>query len=339
MENVIRIPYPVLCQKVASALVTAGVSPEMAALESQIMAESDVLGVPSHGVRMLPGLLAALKDGRVTAQPRIQIKRELGATSLVDGGNGPGRSMSCRAMDDALARARQFGLGACLVMNTTHWGRAHAYAYRAARQGMVGLCSTNAIPTMAGWGATTRVLGNNPLAIGIPRADPDSPVVLDMAMSQAAVGKVGTCLREGTDIPPGWGLDAQGQPSTDAKAILGGAVLPFGGHKGAGLAVMLELLTAALSGGSFGHEIRAGDASGIDPHASKLFVALNPEAFGGTELLTRRVADYLGYLDQVAAPFTWPGERGWAARDTNLIQGVPLHADIVAQLAEIGLLL
>lgn len=339
MENVVRITYPVLCQKVARALMAAGVSPEMAALESQIMAESDLLGVPSHGVRMLPGLLGALKDGRVTVQPRIQVKRELGATSLMDGDNGPGRSMSCRAMDDAVSRARQFGMGACLVMNTTHWGRAHAYAYRAARQGMVGLCSTNAIPTMAGWGATARVLGNNPLAIGIPRADRDSPVVLDMAMSQAAVGKVGTCLREGTDIPPGWGLDAQGQASTDAKAILGGAVLPFGGHKGAGLAVMLELLTAALSGGPFGNEIRAGDASGIDPAASKLFVALNPEAFGGTELLTQRVADYLGYLDQVAAPFTWPGERGWAARDANLIRGVPLHVDIVAQLAEIGVVL
>jgi len=339
MENVVRITYPLLCQKVASSLMSAGVAPEIAALESQIMAESDLLGVPSHGVRMLPGLLAALKDGRVTRQPRIQFKREFGATSLMECDNGPGRSTSCRAMDDAVSRARQFGIGACLAMNTTHWGRAHSYAYRAARQGMVGLCTTNAIPTMAGWGATTKVLGNNPLAVGIPRADCDSPLVLDMAMSQAAVGKVGTFLREGTDIPHGWGLDAKGQPSTDAKAILGGAVLPFGGHKGAGLALMLELLTAALSGGPFGNEIRAGDASGIDPDASKLFVALNPEAFGGTELLTQRVGDYLGYLDQVASPFTWPGERGWAARDANLIQGVPLHVDIVAQLAEIGAVL
>ena len=339
MENVVRITYPLLYEKVTSALMAAGVAHEIAVLESQIMAESDLLGVPSHGVRMLPGLLAALKDGRVRVQPRVQYEREFAATSLIDGDNGPGRSMSCRAMDDAVARARQFGIGACLAKNTTHWGRAHSYAYRAARQGMVGLCSTNAIPTMAGWGATVKVIGNNPLAIGIPRTDGDSPLVLDIAMSQAAVGKVGTYLREGTEIPPGWGLDAKGQPSTDAKAILGGAVLPFGGHKGASLALMLELLTAALSGGSFGNEISAGDASGIDTDASKLFVALNPEAFGGTARLTQRVADYLGYLDQVASPFTWPGERGWAARDANLIQGVPIHMDIVAQLAEIGVVL
>lgn len=339
MNDITRIAYPVLCQKVTSALATAGVPLAIAEQEAQVMVESDLLGVPSHGVRMLSALLTALKDGRVKAQPNVHVIREFGATSLLDGDYGPGRSTSCRAMDDAVERARQFGIGACLAVHTSHWGRAHAYAYRAARQGMVGLCSTNAIPTMAAWGATSKVIGNNPLAIGVPRADNDSPLVLDMAMSQAAVGKVGTCLREGTDIPPGWGLDANGQASTDAKAILAGAVLPFGGHKGAGLALMLELLTAALSGGPFGHEMTARDSSGIDPDASKLFVALNPEAFGGLSVLTQRVTDYLGYLAQVAEPFTWPGERGWAARDANVVQGVPLHAEIVAQLAAIGLVL
>ena len=135
MENVVRIPYPVLCQKVASALVTAGVSPEMAALESQIMAESDVLGVPSHGVRMLPGLLAALKDGRVTAQPRIQIKRELGATSLVDGGNGPGRPWRAGvhrpACQQALCTTESRGLrrhGTAHASGGRHWTSAVAQA-------------------------------------------------------------------------------------------------------------------------------------------------------------------------------------------------------------------
>lgn len=337
MNAATRIALPVLCQKITTALIAAGVPADMAELEAQIMAESDLLGVPSHGVRMLPGLLAALKDGRVKAQPTIQFTRQFAATSMLDADNGPGRSTACRAMDDAVERARQFGIGACLAVHTTHWGRAHAYACRAARQGLVGLCSTNAMPTMAGWGATSRVLGNNPLAVGIPRADADAPLVLDMAMSQAAVGKVGTSLREGKLVPQGWGLDAHGQPSTDARAILGGAVLPFGGHKGAGLALVMELLTAALGGGAFGNEITAGDRSGIDPNASKLFIALNPEAFGGLDVLTQRVTDYLGYLGEVAAPFTWPGERGWTTRDTNLVQGVPLHAEIVAQLADIGM--
>jgi len=339
MNDIRRIAYPVLCQKIAAALADAGVPAEMAWLEAQVMCEADLLGVPSHGVRMLPGLLAAIQRGRVTVAPQVRFLREFAATSLLDGDNGPGRATACRAMDDAVARAHQFGIGACLALNTTHWGRAHAYAYRAARQGMVGLCCTNAMPTMSGWGATTKVLGNNPLAIALPRAERDAPLVLDMAMSQAAVGKIATYLRDGLPIPQGWGLNDKGQPSTDAKAILGGAVLPFGGHKGAGLSLMIELLTAALSGGALGNEIRSGDSSGIDPQSSKLFIALNPEAFGGLETMTRRVTDYLSYLAAAAPPFTWPGERGWEARNTNLIQGVPLHREIVEQLQAVGVLL
>lgn len=343
MNEISRFDYAVLCRQVATALRSASVPDDIAILEAEVMAEADLLGVPSHGVRMLPGLLAGLKDGRVKSAPNIQFKREFGATSLMDGDNGPGRTISCRAMDDAMRRARQFGIGACLTLRVSHWGRAHAYAYRAARQGLVGICVTNAISSMAAWGATGKVIGNNPLAVGVPRQDPERPLVLDMAMSQAAVGKVGTWLREGKELPQGWGLDANGKPSNDAKAILdGGAVLPFGGHKGAGLALIIELITAALAGGSFGNEIMSGDQTGLDSDSCKLFIALDPAAFGGQEVMTQRVNDYLAYLNRVASatvPFTWPGERGWAERDLNLIQGVPLHAEIVAQLAAAGVIL
>lgn len=337
-----RMPFDRLCHAVARALLTLGVEEETARLEAAVMAEADLQGVPSHGVRMLPGLLQALRDTRVKAVPQIRILREFGATCLLDGDNGPGRYVACQAMDRAIALARQFGAGVCLAIHTSHWGRAHHYATRAAGQGMVGICTTNGMPCMAVWGAKGRVIGNNPLAIAIPRGETEPPVVLDMAMSRAAVGRVGTCLREGREIPDNWGLDALGRPSSDAGAILGGAVLPFGDHKGAGLALMIELLTAALAGGAFGHEIEAGDRSGIDPDSCKLFIALNPEAFGGREVLAGRVNDYLAYLSGTAAetaPFTWPGQRGWATRAVNLHTGVPLHAEIVAQLKGAGVVL
>lgn len=337
MPDLIRIPYPALCETVAQALIQAGMPAPKAAVEASIMAEADLLGVPSHGVRMLPPLLAAIKEGRIQAQAEFSILRETTATSLLDTGNGPGRSASCHAMDDAISRARSCGIGACLAMRTTHWGRAHAYAARAARQGMIGLCMTNAMPSMAVWGATRRIIGNNPLAIAIPRCDPEAPIVLDIAMSQAAVGKVNTWMREGREVPTGWGLDSEGKPSQDANAILAGAVLPFGGHKGAGLALMIELLTAALAGGAFGNEIVGADRSGIDPDSCKLFIALDPTAFGGAETLSARVENYLAYLGEEAAPFTWPGERGWTERDLNLATGVPIHRDIVVQLAAAGI--
>lgn len=338
-QDEIRITHTRLCELVAGALTTAGVPAEIAEKEAVFMAEADLQEVPSHGVRMLPGLLNALADGRVKAAPAIRLLREFGATCLLDGDNGPGRFVASQAMDRAIELARRFGVGICLALHTSHWGRAHNYAARAARQGMVGICTTNGMPCMAVWGAKGPVIGNNPLAIAIPRGENEDPVVLDMAMSQAAVGKVGTWLREGREIPMDWGLDKDGRPSSDAREILTGAVLPFGGHKGAGLALMMELLTAALAGGAFGNEIQAGDRSGIDPDSSKLFIALDPAAFGGREVLAGRVNDYLAYLGIAAAetaPFTWPGERGWAARASNLAAGVPLHREIVSDLAAVG---
>lgn len=339
-ESSIRVPYSKLCEKVAELLIKAGVPTEIATLEAEVMAEADLLGVPSHGVRMLPGLLKALQDGRAKSVPNIRLANEFGAICTLDGDNGPGRYVANRAMNEAVQRARQFGIGACLAIHTTHWGRAHAYASRAAKQGFIGICTTNGMPCMAVWGATGKVIGNNPLAIGIPRKASEAPMVLDMAMSQAAVGKVGTWLREGRGIPQGWGLDADGKPSNDPQAILAGAVLPFGGHKGAGLALMMEILTAALAGGAFGNEIEAGDRSGLDPDSTKLFIALNPEAFGGTSVFTKRVDDYIEYLHDTASatrPFTWPGERGWRERDANITQGVPLHVEIVQQLQSVGI--
>ncbi len=337
-----RIAYPDLCNRVSAALIQTQVPQDIARQEAEIMAEADLLGVPSHGVRMLPPLLAALRDGRVNPRPNIRLQREFAAVSVMDGDNGPGRTISARAMADAVSRAKKFGIGACLAVRTTHWGRAHAYASRAAREGLVAICTTNAIPTMASWGTGQKVIGNNPIAFGIPRQEAEEPLVLDMAMSQAAVGKVNTWLREGREVPPGWGVDAEGKASTDAKAILGGAVLPFGGHKGAGLALVMELLTAALGGGAFGNEIRTGDPSGLDPDACKLFLALDPQAFCGLDTLTHRSEEYFAYLASVAQPaeaFIWPGKRGWAERDANLAQGVPLHADIIRQLADAGVLL
>lgn len=338
MQEVETIPYQKLCTYVSQALIAAGVADDQAELEAEIMAEADLLEVPSHGVRMLPPLLTALREGRVNARPNFQIQREMGAICILDCDNGPGRFASMTAMQAAINRAQSFGVGVCLARNTTHWGRAHAYASHAAQQGFIGICTTNAIPTMAVWGAKKPVIGNNPLAIAVPGVKADEPWVLDMAMSQAAVGKVATWLREGKTPEANWGLDTQGNPTQDAKEILQGAVLPVGGHKGAGMAVMFELMTAALAGGVFSGGILARDASGVDPAASKLFIALNVSAFIEPEEFRAKVAELTAYLAQEAEPFSWPGERGWRAGARNRVEGVPLHKEISGQLQAAGVL-
>jgi LDH2 family malate/lactate/ureidoglycolate dehydrogenase len=207
---------------------------------------------------------------------------------------------------------------------------------------MIGLCTTNAIPNMLAWGSTRPLLGNNPLAISIPRGPGHEPMVLDMAMSQAAVGKIGTYLREGKKAPLDWGLDSAGQPTDNPAEILSSRrLLPAGGHKGVGLALMMELLTGALSGGLFSHETFQTDSTGLDLNSSKLFLALEVQAFISQEQFAQRVQDLLAYL-QNAEPgltVTLPGERGWQTRQRYLAEGIPIHPEIVAQLQSIGVLL
>jgi LDH2 family malate/lactate/ureidoglycolate dehydrogenase len=153
MTDSLRISYEVLCQRLAQRLHEAGIPQQQALLEATIMAEADLQEVPSHGVRMLPGLLSALADGRVKPNPVFSLERELGAICVLDCGNGPGRYAAAHAMEQAKTRAKQFGVGICLAKRTTHWGRAHAYASRAAQDGFIGICTTNAIPSMAIGGA------------------------------------------------------------------------------------------------------------------------------------------------------------------------------------------
>ncbi len=209
MIDSLRIPYSQLTSKIQSALESAGVPADIARMEAEIMTESDLMGVPSHGVRMLPALIKGIRDGRATSNPKITVLRNYNATCVIDGDNGPGRFVSLEAMKYAVDKANKFGIGACLLTNATHWGRAFAYAFRAAQAGTIGICMTNAIPNMIAWQSRHALLGNNPLGIGIPQKDKE-PIVLDMAMSQAAYGKIGTYAREGKEIPPGWGVDADG---------------------------------------------------------------------------------------------------------------------------------
>jgi LDH2 family malate/lactate/ureidoglycolate dehydrogenase len=343
MKTETRIRHGALVDAIHQVLFREGVTESIGRVEADLMAEADLQGVPSHGVRMLPGLVETIRDGRCKANPQLVITRERGATCVLDCDHGTGRFTAVQAMSHAVDRAGKFGAGVCLALNTTHWGRAHAYACYAAQAGMIGLCTTNAIPNMLAWGSTRPLLGNNPLAIAVPRGPGRAPVVLDMAMSQAAVGKIGTYLREGKTVPSGWGLDASGQPTSDPSAILSsGLVLPMGEHKGAGLALMMEILTGALSGGLLSYEVYQVDSTGLDPEGSKFLLAIDVSKFVEPERFTERVGALLRSIAQGVGSdgeFLYPGQRGWQTRDRNLVEGVPIHGKIVEQLSGIGVTL
>jgi LDH2 family malate/lactate/ureidoglycolate dehydrogenase len=342
LSDFLRISYTDLLLIVRRELEKAGLPASVAAVEADVLVEADLFGVPSHGVRMLPGLISGIRGGYVNLNPSMIVVRERGAACVVDCQNGAGRYTAVSAMEMAVERARSFGIGACLALHTTHWGRAHAYAYRAAQVGMVGICTTNAVPNTLAWGSSQPLLGNNPLAIGVPRGEGKDPIVLDIAMSQASVGKLGTFAREHKKAPAGWGFDANGSPSNDPAVILASRkLLPFGDHKGAGLALMMELLTGALAGGLLSHEVAQRDPFSLNPDTTKLFIVLDVSAFVEPGVFAARVADQLDYLkhSQPGLEVNYPSERGWKQRDEYLVEGIPIHPEIVIQLSASGITL
>jgi LDH2 family malate/lactate/ureidoglycolate dehydrogenase len=335
----LRFSPAAIRQALRDALAREGAPPHVRDVEADLMTEAELHGVPSHGMLMLPRLITGFRAGRATPSPHIRLIRERAAACVLDGDRGPGRYVGVQGMRAAMERAGRCGIGACLMTGTTHWGRAHAYACLAADEGFIGLCTTNAIPNMLAPGSSSPALGNNPLAIAAPRGEGRHPIVLDIAMSQAALGRVATAQREGEAVPLGWGLDERGHPTDDPADILASHnLLPMGSHKGAGLAVMMELLTGALGGSLLSHEIAEADASGLDAGASKLFVAIEVGAFGDAAGFAARVDSLVAHLRRTATgpDALLPGERGWRTRAEYERDGIPVHPDVLAALRTVG---
>jgi LDH2 family malate/lactate/ureidoglycolate dehydrogenase len=329
-----RIAHPDLVRFIRDVLLAVGAPPNVAEVEAEIAAEVDLCGVHSHGAQLLPALVRNIRRGITSPDPQIEVLVEYPASMLAQTERGIGRYVSATGMDMAVERAQSYGIGAVAIRGVAHWGRGHSYALRAARAGMVGLAFTNAYANFPAWGTRVPSLGNNPLAISVPSPDGE-PVVLDMAMSQTAIGRVRAAAAAGERVPLGWGLDQDGRPTDDARAILAsGRVLPMGEHKGSGLAFMIDLLTAGLAGGLLcyeqGTEGRPSDSEG---GSTKLFIALRP--FG--DWLGERVSSLKAHLK--AAPpapeqgeAQWPGEGSFRRRAEYLEHGIALPPQLAAEL-------
>lgn len=317
---------------------TAGASEENARTSAEVMVESNLCGVDSHGVRMLAGFITLARSGKMNLQGKIGVIKESPVIAHLDGGLAPGHVVSVQAMKKAVEKARASGIGFVLVRNSTHWGRAAYYPVLAAREGCVGICFVNTESNMPYWGTRAPRMGNNPLSIGAPRASGE-PVVLDMAMSQAAFFKIVLYSREGKKVPLGWGVDEKGQPTDDPAAILKSRrLVPAGQHKGSGLALMIDILTGVLSGGMFCGEL-LGEAKGM-PHATayaQAFMAIDIASFLPLEVFKRRVDELVTYVKEgpLAEGFTEisiPGERSWRERTLREKVGIPLDEITLGEL-------
>ncbi len=214
---------------------------------------ANLRGIDSHGIIRLPSYVQRLEVGGTRTSPDITIVKESPGTALLDGDNGMGQVVGLKAAELAIEKARAVGTSFIGAMRSGHNGAASYYAMKIADAGMIGFTTSNTTPVMAAWGGAKSVIGNNPLSIALPFRDGEA-LVFDAAMSKVAGGKVRLAAANGKTIPEGWILDSDGRPTNDPNDILDGALLPFGEHKGFGLAVMIEVLSAVITGAGMLHQ-------------------------------------------------------------------------------------
>lgn len=304
----------------AAAFEAHGIDPADARFTAEVLVSADARGKGSHGLLRLPRFVRGIEAGNVDPDGDVEVVRDAGAAATLSGGSRLGPVVAREATSEAMARADDFGVGLVGVHDSNHLGMLGYYTERARELGYVALGMTNTEPAMPPHGGTEPVLGTNPVAVGLPT---DPPFNLDMSTSSISRGEVLERREAGRSLPEGVALDEAGRPTTDPDAALDGVILPFGGAKGSGLAVAVEVLAGGLVGASMGTDV-TGTYHTTDPCTKgDLFVAVDPVAVGG-ERAVERIESFLRDLSAgEAAPghddVRLPGERSAGKRDTGTI--------------------
>ena len=311
-------------------LLGLGFAPDRARLGARLTAEADCDGVTTHGIARLPRFAEMVRSSGVvvTAEPERVVTA--GALEQWTGHRGPGNLAAHAMCERAMTLARQFGVGCVALGDTTHWMRGGTYGWQAAEAGFALLAWTNTMPNMPAWGALRPVLGNNPLVVAAPRAG--GPVVLDMAMSQFSYGALTKYRESGEMLPAPGGFDEAGELTRDPGVIeRTGRALPVGFWKGSGLAFVLDLLGAMLSGGRATHEIEADPLREVG--LSQVFLAVDARSVGSlTEM--ERIADGCVAALWAAEPSVpgkrprYPGEETMRVRERSLREGVSVEEGV-----------
>jgi ureidoglycolate dehydrogenase (NAD+) len=337
------IPHGELTAFAAACLEKLGLAAADARLVAETLVESNLRGVDSHGVVRLPHYAKRLRNGTVKARPQISVQRTGPSTAVVEGDAGMGQIVAVRAMREAIALARETGVGAVGARNSSHCGACAYFVELAAREGMVGVALTHTDSIMVPPGMRRIFLGSNPIAFAAPEAD-GPPLIVDMSTTHAAWGKVIVAREEGKPIPPDWGVDAQGKPTTDPHQVVG--LAPTGGHKGYALALMVEVLCAQLLGLPFGRHVTKMYGELHKPrNLGHFMLALDVSRFTDPTSLRSQVSLMLHEAraeepaDPTRAPLA-PGDPERLCAERRRREGIPLGDAVLRELktlaAELG---
>lgn len=298
-----RIPENVLLEAARDILERLGEDKAGAETAARYLVRADMRGVSTHGINLLR-LVALRADAGMLALPtRVTVVSDDAATAVLDGGNGLGPVAAQKALDTAVRKAAEYGIGMAALRNTNNIGALGCFTREAARKGYIAVVTTNGNPSVAPFGAADPFFGTNPISFAIPRGGRE-PIVLDMSSSIVARGKIRLASLGGEPIPEGWALDSEGNPTTDPKKALKGCLLPLGGAKGSGLAMIVDILSGMLSGSAYGRKLRSFHELDGPTGVGATFICvdigrfLSPAAFE---------ASILEYADQVKALRRQPG--------------------------------
>ena len=325
-----RISLHELSQLCARALVAAGSDPGVADTVAEALTAAEADGLGSHGASRLPHYAAQVRSGKVDGRAIPRIERTARAALRVDARGGFAFTAIRIGLEAALELVPDTGIVGVSVSNSHHAGAAGHHVEFAANRGALALGFSNSPAGMAPWGGNRGVFGTNPIAFACPRHNGPA-LVIDLSLSKVARGKVMQAHRQGDSIPEGWAIDAEGAPTTDPAAALTGNMLPIGDAKGAALALMVEILSAALTGSNLAFE--AGSfftADGPAPRIGQFFILMHAAAFAGDAFDERLTTLLDAIVDQPGCRL--PGERRIASRARSSRDGVSLDTALLAEL-------
>lgn len=330
----LRVQETELLRFAQEVLQAAGAPPEHAAVIADNLVQGELHGLASHGVsRLLEVYAERIAGGGINPRPHIAIVRRDRGCALIDGDNGPGAVVGRAAMLMAIELAKEHGSGWVAVRNSSHYGAAFLFARIALPYNMIGFSTTNTVPQMAPFGGRDKLLGTNPLCIAVPGGK-WGPIILDMATTQVSRGKVQVAIIEGKPIPLGWGVDKDDRPTTDPSKVQ--RLLPLGGYKGYGLALIVEILSAVLSGAMVGTQVgNMFNAPSTPQRLGHFFGALDISAFGSIKEFKERMDALITYiksstLEEGASEIFVPGEPEARTAHINRREGIPLSQEVYA---------
>lgn len=341
MESTKNVQYQQIQSFVTELLGKIGMPEEDASWMSETLTKTNLRGMDSHGVLRVPNYVERMKCGAINVRPNMAVTQLAPAITLVDADAAAGCVSSKKAMELAIESADSFGIGISAVKNSNHFGAGASYAQMAIDRDMIGIVLTNVPPLITAPGAKTKLVGNNPIGIGIPTYG-EYPFMLDMSLSVVAEGKLRFAAAKGEKIPTTWAVDENGNPTDDPESALKGFLLPIAGYKGLGLAYVVDIFCGLLTSGIFADKIKSMYRNPTEPsQVGHVMAAIKMTSFLSKDRMKQRMEYYHRYLEAApltegAQPLCFPGEIEYRCEQYRRENGIPVPISTLEKLNQLG---